>query len=191
MDATPRVIVGGLDAFSDELNDESPRGAAIVGAALLDERLRVLLDQVMVADAKARKSLLGDDKDPYGPLSSFSARIRAAYCFGLISKGEFEDLTRIHFIRNRFAHAQYGFSFDDPKVAKACGDMNIPREITRPVDSAAQRNNRKLFEVVVALLVSSLESRTARIEGSRPSTPADQAFTARLRVDGEWRLQQG
>ena len=78
--------------FFDELQNESPRAAVIIAGAFLDSQLRDLLSNFLVDDPKVVDEFLGSEKNPDRPLSSFSSRIKAAYCLGLISKSIYQDL---------------------------------------------------------------------------------------------------
>src|ERR1700674_3014369 len=88
--------------FYEELQSEKPRAAVIIAAAFMDGWLRQLIANFMVDDAKAVDNLLGAENNSDCPLSSFSARIRASYCLGLISMDEYDDLNTIRKIRNQF-----------------------------------------------------------------------------------------
>jgi DNA-binding MltR family transcriptional regulator len=90
-------------SIQSELVDASDRAAAIVGAAALDVHLERLLSAFMVDDMQEVNNLVASD-NPGAPLGSFSARTRACYCLGLITRTAFDDLNRIRQIRNIFAH---------------------------------------------------------------------------------------
>ena len=99
--------------FFEEFQNETPRAAAIISGAFLDSLLRDLLASFMINERKTVDELLGTEKNSDTPLGSFGARITTAYCLGLISKIELNDLRQIKNIRNRFAHKLHGYSFDD------------------------------------------------------------------------------
>jgi DNA-binding MltR family transcriptional regulator len=71
--------------FRDEEND---RALAIVGGAFLDTLLENLLIEVLVDDEKEVAELLRYD----GPMGTYSGKIRAAYCLGLLRKPIRDDL---------------------------------------------------------------------------------------------------
>jgi len=73
---------------------DSDSEIAIGGAALLDEQLYQLL----------AASLLGSQTQIDSLLNLAGRRKQLAYCIGLISPAEFEELGAIGKIRNRFAH---------------------------------------------------------------------------------------
>ena len=56
------------------------------------------------------------------PLETFSSRISAAYCLGLISKAEEHDLNILKKIRNEIVH-DINSDFDTPKIADLCSTL--------------------------------------------------------------------
>jgi len=116
--------------FYEELQNESPRAAVIIAGAFLDSQLRDLLSSFLVDDPKVVDEFLGSDKNPDRPLSSFSSRIKAAYCLGLISKSIYDDLETIRKIRNKFAHKTHGYTFDEPEIVSWCNSLKLAKMIT-------------------------------------------------------------
>ncbi len=105
-----------LSEFLEEFQAETDRGAALVGAALLDERLARLIRSHM-----CEVNDVGDLLDSgSAPLGTLSARIKLAYCLGLITKIEFEECNAIRKIRNAFAHHAHGLRFSSQEVSKLC-----------------------------------------------------------------------
>jgi mannitol operon repressor len=88
-----------LRRLEDEFNRETDRGAALVCAAFLDERLHETLAAHFVQHKDADRLFKTD-----APLSTFSARIRIAFALGLISELEYKQCEIIRNIRNDFAH---------------------------------------------------------------------------------------
>lgn len=105
--------------FLDTHNAESPRGAVMVACAYLDEQLRGIIDAYLVEDSD--KGVLLDGFN--APLGTFSARIKAAHCLGLISDEERDDCDTLRKIRNEFAHS-HRVSFDDRKVVDLCKNLH-------------------------------------------------------------------
>ncbi|WP_232080757.1 hypothetical protein [Variovorax sp. SRS16] len=97
--------------MQQELNGESPRGMVLVAAAMLDDALRELLLASLVPNPSGSDTLFDGAN---APLSTFSARIDAAYRLGLISGNFCRDIHIIRRIRNDVAHQPSGFTFDDP-----------------------------------------------------------------------------
>jgi hypothetical protein len=96
------------------LMDESDRGAVIVAAALLEDDLDEILEDIIQRNGVTPKHI----KEMFalnGPLSSFSSKSLICYGFGLISKEIFDDLSQIRKLRNKFAHSsdRVDFLFSD------------------------------------------------------------------------------
>jgi DNA-binding MltR family transcriptional regulator len=106
-----------------DLIDESDRGAAIVGAALLEDNLVSILKEKMLLDVMSQKQVK-DIFDLSGPLSNFSAKISIAFAFGFIDKTTFDDLQIVRKLRNKFAHSSGNLSFDDGEVKSQINNMH-------------------------------------------------------------------
>lgn len=137
----------------EEFKKESDRAAVIVGAAFLDERLREVIADLLVDDEKEVRKLF----EPMGSLGSFGARIRMAYCLGLLRKEDFHDLGVIQKIRNRFAHELHGLSFADAKITQQCRQLKAPQE-TLSAESVQSYSPRNLFLFTLAGLNAALSA---------------------------------
>ncbi len=105
------------NALFEELNAETDRAVGIVGATMLESQLEALLSHHMShLDVDTKNKLF----NAYGPLSSFSAKIKIAYAFKLCSKAIYKDLDIIRDIRNTFAHARKVAEFKVPENSAAC-----------------------------------------------------------------------
>jgi hypothetical protein len=102
-----------------KLNAE--RHHAIVAGVDLEEALGDLLTEFLVEHKQSRK-LIG------GALRNFAARINFAYCLGLISDDEYDDLHNMREIRNRFAHRKEGLSFNDEEIKGFCDSLKTLRK---------------------------------------------------------------
>lgn len=111
-----RADLLGFAAFVDELNKESDRGAALVGAALIDDRLERLLRSHLIASRTLEELL--ESASPV--LGSFESRTRMCYVLGLITRGERAECQVIGEIRNQFAHKTHGLKFDTEAIATKC-----------------------------------------------------------------------
>lgn len=112
-----------LEYFSDflkEFQGESDRGAALVGAALLDKQLHDLLLSHFLDKKESLELLEGGS----APLGTFSARIKMSYCLSLITDFEHRELQLIRKIRNEFAHQTHGLTFQNEKVVSLCGNLH-------------------------------------------------------------------
>jgi hypothetical protein len=142
-------------SMNDELSGESDRAAAIVGCALLDERLRELLDEFLIQNSDGRTDLLSAE-DVNAPLGSFGSRIVAAYAVGLIDKPQRDALRRLKRVRNLFAHKP-GRSFKDQDIATHCAEIQRLCPTTHP--GGEDRTSRQLFQDTVAFLAGRLAER--------------------------------
>jgi hypothetical protein len=105
--------------FLKEFQGETDRGAALVGAALIDERLERLLSSHFL-DCKESKDILNGGN---APLAAFNARIKTAYCLGLITELEYKECEIIRKVRNEFAHKVHGLTFQDDRVRNLCSNL--------------------------------------------------------------------
>ena len=108
-----------FSAFLREFQDETDRGAALVGAAVIDHRLLETLRAFMASENVASALLDGGS----APLGSFSSRIDASFALGLISEHEHNECHIIRRIRNEFAHRKHGVTFTDQKISALCGNL--------------------------------------------------------------------
>ena len=106
--------------FLKEYQGESDRGAALVGAAQVDKQLADLLRSFLLPIRQTNELLEGNN----APLGTFSARITAAYCLGLITDLEHNELHLIRKVRNEFAHHTHGLTFESEKVASLCANFS-------------------------------------------------------------------
>jgi len=134
------------NVFSKQLMGESDRGAALVGAAYLDELLARLF-KAKLFDQKISEELLSG----YGPLSSFSARINMAYCLGWIGPETYRDLNLLRKIRNEFAHAHAPVTFAHPGVLSRCDELELPKRAIHPGRLAKTRDKFLFAALMLAL----------------------------------------
>ena len=130
--------------FLQEFQSETDRGAALVGAALIDDRLERLLESHLLAGKEADSLLSGGT----APLGSFSARSKVAFCLGLITSLEFKECEIIRRVRNGFAHQVHGLTFADARIRDLCGNL----QANTPDDGRFNGDARQLFINSVILL---------------------------------------
>lgn len=164
---TPRRIE--WRSFYEEFQNRSDRASAIVGAAFLDGHLGHLIASFLVDDAEQVAALL----DPDRPLGSFGAKIRAAYCMGLISPDEQHDLNLILHVQNTFAAEMSGISFEDERVRAYCQQLLFPGRVQLPGE---QRSSRSAFVFATALLAQTLSLRALEAEARRRTVPREYEF---------------
>ena len=103
------------------LAEESDRGAAVVGAAYVDEQLKALLQAKMVDD-KAFNKIVGKR-----PSSAFCANL--AFAMGWIGVRTNYDLEQVRNIRNEFAHLHSPLNFSSPTIRKRCSALEMPKSL--------------------------------------------------------------
>ena len=165
--------------FFLEFQKETPRAAVIVSAALLDTLLRDLIAAFMIDESKAVDDLLGTDNNSDAPLSAFGARIRTAYCLGLISKSQYQDLLLIKKIRNKFAHRLQGYSFEKAEVVGWCNLFQIPKRHEKILSCKSCRDK---YTLTVSMLVSDLSLRI-RVPVKRCNVADDPELNRGFRVE--------
>ena len=108
-----------FNRFLREFQEETDRGAALVGAALLDQQLLDLLSSHLLDKKQSRELLQGGT----APLGTFSARIKASYCLGLLTDLEHRELQLIRKVRNEFAHHVHGLAFQTERISGLCSQF--------------------------------------------------------------------
>jgi len=103
-----------------EIESQSDRGTAIVGAAWLEEELKATLKSRFLEDEQVSRRLFSN-----GALSEFSTCLDLAYMLKVITKEQYKDLDKIRKIRNDFAHKLISkqfeeLSFDNANIRDRC-----------------------------------------------------------------------
>ena len=137
----------------DELHRESERGAAIVGAAYLDELIGEVLSEYLLEKPDAFNDLLSSDNQN-APLGNFGARLTAANAIGLITEEELQTFRKVKKIRNRFAH-NLSLSFESDDITQLCGQLQLPKEAAKRVGD--HPSSRQRYVNAVAFLSGSLK----------------------------------
>ena len=115
-----------VDAALDELEDSSPRAAAVLGGALLEDLLDRLLARALPDGNEGRIEA--------GELDYFK-KSHWAFRMGLISKFELRELRILGRIRNHFAHSwSADLGFGSFRVKDWVGSLETPDHL---VNSAA------------------------------------------------------
>ena len=105
-------FAGQFQSIYKRLNQESERGSAIIGAALIDDLLAEMLKTLMIASIQENDELFTD----FAPLGSLSAKIAVSCRLGLISPSVRESLDFVRKIRNDFAHVSEQINFKAPSI---------------------------------------------------------------------------
>lgn len=114
-------IIKKVEALISEMDGESDRAAAIVGAAWVEEELEAAVRSFLIDDKESVRRLLGKSS----PLSSFSAKIDLACVLGMCTRAIAKDLHTIREVRNEFAHNILGkgnekLSFSSAHIKDKC-----------------------------------------------------------------------
>lgn len=112
-------VIEGMDR---EFHEQSDRIVAVVGGAYLDAMLESLLRAVFIDKPDEAEAMLGSN----APLGSNGSKYRLAYCLGLITKEQRDDLKLIGNIRNQFAHNFATCAFDAAPVRDWCSSLRQP-----------------------------------------------------------------
>ena len=134
-----------------EIESQSDRGVAIIGASWVEEALRVAIKSKLECDDEAVWNKLFENS---GPLSSFSAKIDIARLLGIFDRDVYSGLHAIRKIRNEFAHAITGkdlgaITFATPHISDRCPSLKI-------VAGEKHSNPRTAFIRACAVLNSDL-----------------------------------
>jgi hypothetical protein len=126
-----------LSLFLQELQGESDRGLALVGASVLDEKLRATLAAFMAESGAASRLLDAGN----APLATFSARADACLALGLIDQFEHDEIRLVRKVRNEFAHGLHGTSFQSEPIKGYCSSLksHLPEGAGHPTADARFR----------------------------------------------------
>jgi hypothetical protein len=162
----------GISTIRDELLDQTDRGAAIVGVALLDDKLRTVIRMAFPKPLSKRqeKGLFG----PTAPLGTYDAKVRLGEALGLFPGDVVHELNLLGRVRNKFAHDLNIREFADPLIAPLCEQLKGYRtesigrngHRTRLVEFAGPSDARSAFilsvDVAVHLVFLFAQERLAR-----------------------------
>lgn len=161
----------------EALHKESDRGSALVAGAFLDLTLETLLRARFSSRVKGRAKLLEPLFEGFGPLSTFSSKIRISYAIDLLQDWVASDLDVIRSIRNEFAHNLELTSFRDPRIIALVGRLlgydrseQILREqgLTRKGHIPPHFLNRHKFELVCSVIGTSLQTKIVVLGSAAP-----------------------
>jgi DNA-binding MltR family transcriptional regulator len=103
-----------ITAAVKEIQEQTDRGSAVVGAAMMEEMISVVLQKRMSEMNRAHYDAFFGLNGPGGSLSN---KIELFYAFGLCNDTLYKSMHDIRSIRNKFAHRIEPLSFDDPSIA--------------------------------------------------------------------------
>jgi DNA-binding MltR family transcriptional regulator len=106
-----------VNEFRETLSKESDRGATLMAAAYIDDKLAELIKKYLIKD---RKKILDSLFNFNGAVGTFSSRANLAYCLGLIPENIYDDINTLRNIRNVFAHESSFLTFESEKIKPLC-----------------------------------------------------------------------
>ena len=157
--------------LSSQLGQETDRGAALVGAAFLENMLGALIEDFLLDDRKITKKLL---KGPLAPFGNFHSRMIASYSLGLISADELHDLDIIRDVRNDFAHTAKSMSFSTSSVRTKLEKLRVPHLVPDGIFDTSTLKPRQLYINSVSMISTFLDRRRKNISDRRE--PAKKFF---------------
>jgi len=147
-----------LNAFSGPFRAESDRACAVLGAALIDERLKQLFDRRL---HYSNEALLVHS----GVLGSFYSRISVARALMWITDDIRFDLDQVRDIRNKFAHnADHELSFGDQSIADKCRTLKVAQTLIDAHEALATRPPTSFSPEVVRAMASLFKPPRQRFE---------------------------
>lgn len=149
-----------FSSFLSYFQSETDRGAALVGAAMIDSKLERILDTCLLNN-KAKKDLLCGSNAPIGTLS---AKINLCSALGFITTKEYEEINLIRKIRNEFAHKLEELNFSMQPICDFC----LQLKADSPVDFKKEKDYRGMFINSVVLTTMALWYRPEYIKRDNP-----------------------
>jgi hypothetical protein len=109
-----------LNRFQSLVREQDDRGLALSLAAFAEDTLGRLLLVYLREEKQAKELVEGFN----APLGTLSARIKAAFAIGLLTREQFEDLEICRRVRNLFAHDWEGISLGRADVKALIGQLH-------------------------------------------------------------------
>lgn len=173
-----------IEYIRDEFKNASDRACVIVSASIIDEILEELLKSHLLDDSKSDKEIFSG----FGPLSSFSAKIKLSYRLGLISNDEYKKIEIFRSIRNIFAHEIQNCTLDSEKIRNKVNNLIVNKELLpalfipvpkydgqevplpeiEPMDIMSHRD---IFEKFIFYILNNLLGRTFQASNKKSDSP--------------------
>jgi hypothetical protein len=117
-----------INSYYNELAGESPRAAAILAVASLEDELeRLVASKFPGVSRTLWKEIAGPG---FTPLGSFKARVDICHAFGFFGPRTRSTLMSMATIRNKFAHQTDIRTFDHVVIVAECQKLNQNSEHT-------------------------------------------------------------
>lgn len=157
-----------LNRFTELVAKQDDRAMILSMAAFIEEALGRLL-VAYFRDCKATRELVEGFNAPLGTLS---ARIKAAYSFGLVSEEQYRDMEILRKVRNAFAHDWEGVSVERNDLAALLGQLSCYSfDGVAPCSTARERLTR-----TIGCLASELQIFVSRLGSRKMNKAPDVSF---------------
>jgi DNA-binding MltR family transcriptional regulator len=127
------------------LVNESDRGLVLLTVSRLDELLEELHRNHIRSTATPEDKFINDLFAVHAPLSTFSAKIKLAFGYGLISKEDSLDMELLRSLRNDAAHTIDEFAFNLPEIGTKITKLTAPKRVIPELQKKFQKFG--LFEM--------------------------------------------
>lgn len=117
--------ISDMEDIADGLTEESDRGCVLVTISIIEKQLEEILRKRILGTKKQLKELFTG----FGPMSSFSAKIKLAYSFGIITSEAYSELDRLKRIRNLFAHDPNLITFETKNIISMCDSLEFALDV--------------------------------------------------------------
>ena len=134
------------------IEDESDRGAAIMGAAMVETALVAAIHSKLT-NHEEKDALFHKHGAPFGTMA---AKATAVYAFGLCSKQASIELAAIRAIRNQFSHALRYIDFEEPEIERECAKLE--RHLAGSVEGTKNHVSlpRRTYEIACSSLFTEI-----------------------------------
>ena len=115
--------------YLKRLFNESDRGFVILTASRLEDVIEKLHRTHIGCSAGATEKFMNSLFTVHAPISTFSAKMKLGFAYGLISQDEFRDLEALRDLRNKAAHNIEEFAFGVPEIRAQIRALTTPKRI--------------------------------------------------------------
>lgn len=146
----------------NELKTETDRGAALIGAAILDKMLVLSLLGRLAKAPELHDEWFYNEGAVFGTLSD---RTKAARALGVVGPKTEADIDIIRTIRNQFAHALVPVSFTDTAIAAQCEKLGAePHPYWPELSEPRRRFQARCIGLITELSTVGQRDLTARLK---------------------------
>jgi DNA-binding MltR family transcriptional regulator len=140
-----------------DLMTASDRATAIMGATLVEARLKAALEQ----NFQRNDEIEGEMFRSSGPLGSFAAKIHMVCLLGLISPDAHRDLSIMKAIRNKFAHDIEIRDFTSVSISDRCKNFALIDRHFEDSDKSKASFKRKEEGIDIKMGIDGLDEKLA------------------------------